>query len=269
MLCARVVRGAASSAKLVRPADRAQRRVQDRDSVAEAFGFFESVGREEDGHAPPPELINQFVHVAGRDRVQSGGRLVEEQHLRVAEQRPCQGDPLAQTLGQGAACIAGPVGQVDRPQSAVNTILWLWNLVQVGEAFQVLGHAEPQIQAGRLRHDRDLAADLHPVLRGDREPRDRRRAGRGRDECSECAHRRGLAGAVRPEEPEHLAIADLERDVLERDSVTEPLTETIGRQRRTATRATSRRRGRLLQSHEPRARPDPISGDKGNLVPEL
>jgi hypothetical protein len=53
------------------------------------------VRREEDGHTAPAELVDQLMDVAGGGRVQAGGRLVEEQHLRVAEQRPGQGDPLA------------------------------------------------------------------------------------------------------------------------------------------------------------------------------
>ena len=68
--------------------------------------------REEDRHAAAAECRDQLVHVAGGDRVQAGGRLVEEQDLRVAQQRPGQRDPLAQPLGQGAAGVVGPVEQV-------------------------------------------------------------------------------------------------------------------------------------------------------------
>jgi hypothetical protein len=82
-------------AQLVGSADRAQRRVQDRDAVAEAFGLLEAMGRQEDRHTALAELGDQLMDVAGGGRIQAGGRLVEEQHLRVAEQRPGQGDPLA------------------------------------------------------------------------------------------------------------------------------------------------------------------------------
>src|SRR5262249_51669738 len=41
-------------------------------------------------------------------------------------------------------------------------------------------------------------------------------------------------GAVRPEETEDLTIADLERDVLERDAVPETLAQTLGGEGRTA-----------------------------------
>jgi hypothetical protein len=96
---------------------------------------------QEDRHTTAAQRVDQLMDVAGGDRIQAGGRLVEEQHLRVAEQRPGQSDPLAPALGQGAAGIVGPVGQADGPQSAVNAIGRVGGLVQAGEAFEVLGHA--------------------------------------------------------------------------------------------------------------------------------
>ena len=68
-------------------------------------------------------------------------------------------------------------------------------------------------------------------------PGDRRRARGRRDERAERPHGRGLPGAVRPEETEHLAVADLKGDVLERDPVTEALAQTVDGQRRSAARS--------------------------------
>ena len=138
-------------AQLGRPADGTKGRVQDRDAVAEPLSLFEAVRGEEDRDATLAEVVDQVVDVAGGDRVQAGGRLVQEQHLRVAEQRPGQGDPLAQALGQGAAGIVGPIGQIDGPQRAVNATAGVGHLVEVGEACQVLGHAQAQVQARATR----------------------------------------------------------------------------------------------------------------------
>jgi hypothetical protein len=214
-------------AQLVGSADRAQGGVQDRDAVAQAFGLLEAMGGEEDRHAAPAELVDQLVDLAGGDRVQAGGRLVQEQQLRVAEQRPGQGDPLAEPFGQGAAGIVGPVGQVDGPQRAADAIVWVGHLVEACETLEVLGHAQAQVQARRLGHDRNAPADLCAVAGGERESGDRCRA-RGRcNERAERPHHGGLAGAVRPKEPEDLAVAELKRDVLERDPVTEVLAQTM------------------------------------------
>jgi hypothetical protein len=163
-------------AELVGPADHPEGRAQDRDPVAEAFGLLEAMGGEEDRHAALAEPDEQFVDVAGSDWIEAGRRLVEEQHLRVTEQRPRQGDPLAETLRQGAACVVGPVGQIDRLQGVSNAIARVGHLVQVGETFEVLDHAQSEIQARRLGHDRDPPADLHAVLGRERDARDPRRA---------------------------------------------------------------------------------------------
>ena len=125
-------------AELLGPADRAQRRVEDRDPVAQALGLLEPMGRQEDRDAPLAEPVDQLVDLARRDRVEPRGRLVEEQDLRIAEQRPGQRDPLAKSLGQGAAGIVGPVDQVDRMQRAVDARARVGHLVQVGEALEVL-----------------------------------------------------------------------------------------------------------------------------------
>ena len=90
--------------------------------------------RQEDRDAALAQLVDQLVDIARGDRIETGGRLVEEQHLGLAEQRPGQGDPLAETLGERAAGIAGPLGQLDRPQRPLDARARVRHLVQVGEA---------------------------------------------------------------------------------------------------------------------------------------
>jgi hypothetical protein len=55
---------------------------------------------------------------------------------------------------------------------------------------------------------------------------------RGRsDQRAECPHGRGLPRAIRPQEPEHLAVTDLERDIPEGDAVTEALGQVVDSER--------------------------------------
>jgi len=211
------------------------------------------VRRQEDRDAALAQLFDQLVDIARGDRVKPGCRLVEEQHLRVAEQRPRQRDALAETLGQGAAGIAGPVGQVDGTQGKLDATARVGDFVQVGETLEVLDHAQAEIEARRLGHDRDPPADLHPVLRPERHARDGRRAGGRSDERSEGPHRRGFSGAVWAQEPEHLAVADLERDVLESDAIAEALRQAVDGQRGNTAFAISSRRP--AQAHDASPRP--------------
>ena len=43
------------------------------------------MGRQEDRDAALAKLVDQLVDLAAGDRIQPGGRLVEEQHLRVTQ----------------------------------------------------------------------------------------------------------------------------------------------------------------------------------------
>jgi hypothetical protein len=174
---------------------------------------------------PQPE--DQLVNLASGDRVEADGRLVKEQDLRIAEQRPGQGDPLAEAFRERPAGILRPVGEVDRPQREVDATARVRHLVQVGEALQVLEDAQAQVQARRLRHDRDPAAYLHAVLGRERESGDGGRPGGRGEKRAERSNRGRLPGAVRAEKPEHLATSHIERDVLEGDTITESLRQTI------------------------------------------
>ena len=194
-------------------------------------GLLESMRRQEDRGAALAEPVDQLVDATRGDRVETGRRLVEEQDLRVAEERSRERDPLAKALGQGAARIVRPVGEVDGLEGTRDARARIGHLVQVGEALEVLEDAQAQVQPRRLGHDRDPAPDLDAVLGRQRDPGHRRRA-RGRfDQRAERPHRRRLAGTVRPEEAEDLAASDLERDVVERAAVAEGLGEAADRQR--------------------------------------
>ena len=218
-------------AQVVGPADRAQGRVQDRDAVAEALRLFEAMRGEEDRDAALPEPEDQLVNLASGDRVEAHGWLVEEQDLRIAEQGAREGDPLAETLRQRSAGVPCSIGEVDRLQGAVDATARVRHLVQVGEALEVLEDAQAQVQAGRLGHDRDPAADLHAVLGRERESGDGGRPrGRG-EERAERSNRGRLAGAIGAEEAEHLTASHLERDVGERAAVAELLREMLDRYR--------------------------------------
>ena len=124
-----------SVAELRRPADRAQGRVQDRDPVAQPLGFLEAVSRQEDRDAALAEPVDQLVDAARGDRVEARGRLVEEEHLRVAQQRPRESDPLAKALRQGAARVVRPVGEVDRLEGAPDAV------ARVGTSYRSAKHS--------------------------------------------------------------------------------------------------------------------------------
>ncbi len=92
---------------------------------------------------------------------------------------------------------------------------------------EVLAPGRLPVDAGVLRDVADRAAHAvrvaHDVL-----ARDDRASGVGLRQRRERAHRRRLAGAVRAEQPEHLAVAHGERDAVERLHVLVALAQVFG-----------------------------------------
>ena len=80
--------------------------VEDRDPLAEAFGLGQVVGREHDRCVVRrDELFDEGLHVELAARVETGGRLVQEQERRAGQQRPRDGDLL----------LHAPAHLLDRP----------------------------------------------------------------------------------------------------------------------------------------------------------
>lgn len=64
--------------------------------------------------------VDQFVHLARRDGVETRGGFVEEENCRIVEQRPRERDTLAQTFRQAPARIGSTVRKVDGAQDAID-----------------------------------------------------------------------------------------------------------------------------------------------------
>jgi hypothetical protein len=163
--------------------------------------------------------------------------------------------PLVQPFGQRTAQVTGAAFEVDRPQRPADAPGHVAQLVEPGEALKVPGHGQAQVQARRLGHHRDPRADRRTVLRAQRDPGDDRRSCAWRDQRPEGTHGSRLARTVGAEEAEHLAVADLERNVIKGDAITEALGQVLddqsGVRSRPARAGTDwhlyllRRRGRL------------------------
>ena len=85
----------------------------DRDAVAQLLDLAHQVRGEQHGDALVGEPPHERAHVAHAGRVEAGGRLVEQQQPRVAQQRPGDPEPLAHAVRVAADPVLRAVGEVD------------------------------------------------------------------------------------------------------------------------------------------------------------
>ena len=88
--------------------------VDDADAVGELVGLLEVLRGEEDGHpelvVEPPHLL---PHAGAADRVEAGGRLVEEQHVGVVHQRGGEVEAAPHAARVGVDAAVERVAEVD------------------------------------------------------------------------------------------------------------------------------------------------------------
>ena len=59
------------------------------------------------------DLLDHIVDLLGLDRIAAGGRLVEQQDLRLGRERAGDLQPPQRAVGQGAGGAVGDIGQAD------------------------------------------------------------------------------------------------------------------------------------------------------------
>src|SRR5437762_1201585 len=74
--------------------------IDDGDPVAELFRFFDVMRGQQDRALLAAQIGYQLVDLQPSLRIESRGRLVEEQQLRIVEQRQGKGEPLLLAAGK-------------------------------------------------------------------------------------------------------------------------------------------------------------------------
>ena len=180
---------------------------------------------EDDGDArvrPFPEHVGHHVHGNG---IEPGEGLVEHQHLRPEDQGRGELDPLLVAEAEGLELAVAPLGQAEALQPAQRSLpcLSTRHPVQLAEVRQLLRHAHLGVQAALLGH----VADPPAGLEGQGHAQPAHRSGVGREHAQHHPHRRGLAGAVAPHEPEQLPGTDLEGQPVYGDGLAVPLRDVV------------------------------------------
>ena len=190
--------------------------VDDDDAVADPLDLGEQVRVEDHRRASVAGRADDRPDVGPSDRVERRCRFVEEDEVGRAEQRDAEAEPLLHPLGEPARPRRPP----DRPGRR-RSRAWRRRrrpirrrqAGQLGVEQEHLTGAQPWLVAEELRQVADPAAGRAVAERGAEDPT---RAARRTRQAEQQLDRRGLPGAVRPQQADELARTDLEVDPVER-----------------------------------------------------
>jgi hypothetical protein len=176
----------------------------------------QQVRAQDDGGPLPGAFHDRLFHAPHPRGVEARQRLVEQQDRRLMQQATGDGELLLHAPRQRFGEGPGLLTQLQLLQQGRDARVGVPDPVQPGGEPEVFFHGEVVEQARLVRHEGELAfgADgiaLHVT------GADANGAARRADDADETAQRRGLAGAVGPDESQHLARRDGERQILHRD----------------------------------------------------
>ena len=189
----------------------------DRDAVAQLLDLAHQVAREQHGHALVGEPADQHAHVAHPRRVEPGGRLVEQQQPRRAQQRPGDAEALAHAVRVAADLVLGAAGEVDGVERLVDPVLGAV-AVERRHQLEVAAPAQVRVEARRLDEARD-AVEGASALEQRIAAEEARGALVGPDQPEQHPQRRRLAGPVGSEVAVDVAGAHGQVDVVDRRDV--------------------------------------------------
>ena len=181
--------------------------------------------REENGHfLVLTESADDIPQKLSRLRVKSGGRLVENEYLRLVQQGAGNVYPAALTAGELAYASVEQVLEIEKPCKLVKPFVKCpaGYAVQRGAAFEVFAHRERFVEHAALKHDSKPAGYLGNVLAGI-ERADLNAAAVGFQLTAHDGYGGALSGTVYAEEGKQLALTHIERQVAHRVHIPERL----------------------------------------------
>jgi len=179
-------------------------------AVGQGIGLVELVGGEQDAAAAIHEAPDVLPERAARLDVEAGGRLVQEEQLRIAAQGQCEQNPLALATRQLAE---QPVLEPAQSGRGYGFRQGQGRRVVTREQLDVLAHPQHFRRTRPLQHGPAAEPNLAP-------PRTLAEqgnlSGAGGGQAEQQADQRGLPGSVRAEQGHQLATADRQIDSAER-----------------------------------------------------
>ncbi len=172
--------------------------------------FAHQVGGDEDGAALGGQRLHQVAHPEDALGVEAVDRLVEQQHLGVAEQRGGDAEPLAHAEREALRAPAGHLVQADHAQHLVHAPGR--DAGELGQGQQVVAGGPAAVHRLGVQQRADLAGGVGQSAV--RVAADRDVARGGVVQAEDHPHRRRLAGAVGAQEAGDGAGSHLEGQVV-------------------------------------------------------
>jgi hypothetical protein len=165
----------------------------------------------------PGEAPNQIARLDDLLGVEAGGRLVENQHVRVVNQRLRQPDALPVPLGEPPAVPVRHVGDPRALHHGRDALLALArrDTLDLGHEVQVLAHAHVGIERRRFREVAGPPLGVEGMIEHVEAGHHRASLGR-RHVTGQDPHGRRFSGAVGPQKAENLPFFDAKADVVHR-----------------------------------------------------
>ena len=203
-----------------------------------AFGFVEIGRRNDDRDALASQSVENAPEIAARDRIDAGGRLIEQQNLRRMYERAGQPELLLHAAGQlpGAALAERRHARSLKEARRALVSRAPVDAEQVGEEFDVLVDREILVKPEALGHVADVRSRQLGVG-DDIDSFDRDRTLVRRHHRRQQAHDCRFSGAVRADEAEDFALGAVQTQSAHRRHAAEALGQVADLDRRSGRRA--------------------------------
>ena len=191
--------------------------VGDDDDARAGRGHLGQDVRAQDDGVLAAERLDQVARLDDLLRVEAAGRLVEDEHGRIAEQRLGQADalpaaPWTACRSDRSARCAMRAFSIARSTSRRRSL----DALDLAHEVQIRAHAHVGIERHGFGQIADVGAGLERLAWRRRSPRPRRRPPEGGQIPGQHAHGGRLARAVGAEKAEDFALADVEGHVGDR-----------------------------------------------------
>ena len=209
-------------AQRLRRVERDELPVEDQGDLVAVLGLRDVLGRDDQRPSLRPQAAQLVPDGLAQDRVDAGGRLVDEEHFGVVDERARELEAALHAAGEVAGEDVARVEEVDDLERALDSTGAPegTDAVQRRNESDVLLCRQVLVEAEQLGHVGEpaahSAAEAHRVLAqdGDLALASAERAGEHPD-------RRRLAGSARADDAEDRPRVDLERQVVDDDAPVE------------------------------------------------